>query len=112
MQSNDKAAEKKGNKEEAAIVIRTWSRACVHGRGRTTQNHKDAARERTGRDKVAALLSHQLPAVAAEEKCRASGTVLTEWLCNRTTIPYDGTTISPTYNGRSRSCCTRRRLST
>lgn len=53
------------------------SRVCVHGRGRTTQDNADTARESTERSEVAAPLT--VPAAAAEERCRS--------------ILYVGTTI-------------------
>lgn len=111
MQNSDDAAEEGEKNEEGVTLIRAWPHTCVHGRGRTTQDHENTARERTGRGKVAALLSHQLPALAAEEECRASGIVPTGWVSNPS-ILYGGTIIKPTYNSSFRNCYTRKIWST
>lgn len=109
---NSEAGKEKGKEnEEGVTCVRAWPHTCVHGRRRTTQDHENTTRERTGRSKVATLLSHQLPALAAEEECRASGTVLTGWVFNPY-ILYDGTIIKPTYNSSSKSCCIKKIWST
>lgn len=110
MQNSDDAAEEKKENEEGVTFVRAWPHTCVHGRERTTQDHENTARERTGRGKVA-LLSHQLPALAAEEECRASGTVLTGWVFNPS-ILYGGIIIKLTYNSSSKNCCMKRIWST
>lgn len=105
VQSSDGAKRDKGG---TIFVISGWLFACVYGRDRTTQDH--ATREKTRRNKVAALLSHQLPALP-EEKCRAWRIVPTGCLCSRI-IPFVGITIRPTFYKRSRHYCKQKCLST
>lgn len=91
---SERTATAEGEEVGTTFAIRVWPCVCVHGKGRTTKDHEDAARESTGRSKVAAPLT----APAAEEKCRI--------------ILYAGTIIRTIYYRPLGRCCNRRCSST